>query len=188
MAAYAQKGIAREGVRDTVILNALEFDADDEILADLESKLAKWDLRPRRSDAPSVAVQLRSKDRQIDGPRHVYQLEVTVTNTSTLTISQIEWELEFPRAFVPPNRQFNPHEERSDQATKTHRFFRGGQRIDLRPNKTATVSMIFEYLMTEDLHEKYEAKLKDLPVTVEVFADGRSIGTASRPFEELQHF
>ena len=111
-----------------------------------------------------------------------------LTNTSSVTIPQIEWELEFPRAFVAPNRQFHAHEERSDQATKTHRAFRGGQKIDLRPNKIATVSMMFEYHVTEDLHEKYEAKMKDLPVTVEVFADGRSIGTASRPFEALQHF
>lgn len=188
VAAYTQKGIAREGVRDTIILNAFKFESDDEILADLESRLAEWDLSPRRSDAPSVAVQLHGKDRHINAARHVYQLEMTLTNTSSVTIPQIEWELEFPRAFVPPNRQFHPHEERSDQATKTHRFFRGGQKIDLRPSKEASVSMIFEYLVTDDLFSEYHGKMKDLPVTVEVFADGRSIGTASRPFEAMQHF
>ena len=129
VAAYAQKGVAREGVRDAIILNALEFESNEEILRDLESKLARWDLKPRTSDAPSVAVQLRRKNRQTDAARHVYQLEMTLTNTSSVTIPEIEYELEFPRAFVPPNRQFHPHEERSNQATSTHRAFRGQQKV-----------------------------------------------------------
>jgi hypothetical protein len=186
VAGYAQKGIAREGVRDTVILNALEFNSHDEILADLESKLAKWNLSPSPSADPSVAVQLVRKNHQIDGDRHVYQLQMSLTNCSSVTIPEIEYELAFPRAFVPPNRQFHAHEERPDQATRTHRAFRGRQKIDLRPNKTTLVQML-EYHVTDELFWKYKADMTQLLVTVEVFADGRLIGSATAPFQELQN-
>jgi hypothetical protein len=165
-----------------------QFDSHDEILADLESKLAKWHLTPRRSDVPRVAVQLVRKNHQTNADRHVYELQMTITNTSSVSIPEIEYELEFPRAFVPPNRQFHAHEERSEQATRTHRAFRGRKKIDLRPNRSALVENMLEYHVTDDLFWKYKDSMKDLPVTVEVFAEGKLIGTATAPFQALQNF
>ena len=42
IAAYAQKGIKREGVRENLILNPKEFEHEGEVLADLAGKLRSW--------------------------------------------------------------------------------------------------------------------------------------------------
>jgi hypothetical protein len=187
VAAYAQRGIAREGVRDKLLLNAVEFGTEDEILADLASKLTRWDLRPRRSDVANVDVRLSRKDREIHAERHVYGLQMSLTNTSSVSIPEIEYELEFPSAFVPPNRQFHAREERADQATATHRAFRGSQKVELRPGKETTIG-IFEYQMTDELRRQYRDKMEHLLVTAQVFAEGRLIGSATTPFQQLQIF
>jgi hypothetical protein len=187
VAAYAQRGLSREGVRDTLILNALEFDTEDQILADLRPRLAKWDLSPRRSEEPSLEVNLVRKDQDICSERHVYGLLMSLTNTSGVTISDIEYELVFPGAFVPPNRQFHPHEERRDQATETHRAFRGREKIDLRPGKSITVN-ILEYQVTHDLFWKYQDRMDTLPVTVEVYVSGKLAGSYTTPFKTLENF
>jgi hypothetical protein len=41
-AAYIERGVGREGLRDLLHLNPLEFTSNDEIIADLKSKLATW--------------------------------------------------------------------------------------------------------------------------------------------------
>src|ERR1035437_3428520 len=41
-AAYIEKGVGREGLRELLHLNPLEFTSDEEIILDLKSKLATW--------------------------------------------------------------------------------------------------------------------------------------------------
>jgi hypothetical protein len=187
VAAYAQKGLSREGVRDALILNAVEFESEDQVLADFESKLMGWNLRPQRSEKPSVNVQLARKDQDIGSARHIYGLQMTLTNASAVSIPEIAYELEFPSAFVPPNRDFHPHEERKDQATATHRAFRGKQQIDLRPGKTTSINLL-EYHVTEELFSKYDGRMAAIPVVVEVYGNGQLIGFDRKPFSELQKF
>jgi hypothetical protein len=45
--AYVQRGIRREGVRGFILLNSVEFDTPDEILADLESFWSELTSQPR---------------------------------------------------------------------------------------------------------------------------------------------
>ena len=46
IAAYVQKGIKREGVRENLMLNPREFVDEAEVLADLSEKLKEWQLKP----------------------------------------------------------------------------------------------------------------------------------------------
>jgi hypothetical protein len=41
-AAYLEKGVGREGLRDLLHLNPFEFTSNDEVIADIKSKLATW--------------------------------------------------------------------------------------------------------------------------------------------------
>jgi len=43
---YVQKGIRREGVRDFLILNTVEFEEDSEVVTDFESRLRGGRFKP----------------------------------------------------------------------------------------------------------------------------------------------
>ena len=150
VAAYAQRGLTREGAREAMLWNPFQFDTENEVLADLGARLSKWDLKPYRGDEPSLDVDLGFKQGDRSGDRHTYGLQLKLKNTSALTVPDVEYELHFPKPFIMPHNHFHPHEELADQATKTHRVFIGRLKIDLRPDATKDLRII-GYQVTEDL-------------------------------------
>jgi hypothetical protein len=69
----------------------------------------------------------------------------------------------------------------------THRAFRGRFKIDLRPGRSTSLELL-EYQVTEDLFWKYDGNMAAIPVTVEVYGNGKLVGSATRPFRGLQNF
>ena len=60
VAVYIQRGIKREGVRDQLHLNPIEFDSENEVLADFIARLRDGRFSPRRLSPPKeVDLRLR---------------------------------------------------------------------------------------------------------------------------------
>ncbi len=65
---YIQRGIKREGMRDKLLLNAIEFDADSEVLEHLKKSLDRWksleaSLRPADHTFDSTYAERRDRAR-----------------------------------------------------------------------------------------------------------------------------
>jgi hypothetical protein len=81
VAAYARKGIHREGVRDTIILNPKEFETNDDVLEDLKKKLTVWKLKPWLSKEAKVSIDLGyTKTNHGDGELHTYETKIVMKN------------------------------------------------------------------------------------------------------------
>jgi hypothetical protein len=189
IAAYAQRGLSREGVRDNLIVNPVEFDVESEILDDVRKKLAAW-----RLAAPQIAgahVDLKLGYRKLpnsDREPHAYELDVDMRNVGTEVIEDFEASMEFPAAFVthPPG---SIAKERHDLAHDEYRVFRHGNsnKTRLLPGDSMKI-MTLSYQVTNELLHRRQHSLFSLPVTVNVYVGGRLAGTASEPFGKLQNF
>jgi hypothetical protein len=190
VAAYAHKGIHREGVRETIILNPKEFETDDDVLEDLKKKLAEWKLQPRLPKDPKVSLAIGyERDPRSTAQTHTYHTKILMTNESQGVISNFKAELRFPRWFVQPNVLFGS--ELRDQKTATHRVFRDekiGGELSLFPGQSKRVLNI-SYVVDDDLFWKYKDKPEfGEPVEVRVFVNDHMAGQASTPFSTVQNF
>jgi hypothetical protein len=185
IAAYCQKGIALEGVRQHVIANAFEFETEDQILADLKLKLAKWDLRPVRSAEPRLAVSLTSVPKVIEQEKHEYRLKAALTNTSNVTIRSVETRLEFPRLCLDEAASYATEDKAL--ANKSHRVFRETHQIQLDPDDTREIYP-FGFEVTHDLYYRDQRKWSTMPVKLRVFVNDKEVGSDTKMFSELQDF
>jgi hypothetical protein len=185
IAAYHQKGMVREGVREQLILNAFEFETEDQILGDLRSKLATWNLKPLRPDEPRLDVNLGFDTKDTSAERHDYRLKATLTNTSNVRIPKVETSLEFPRPFVPGGISYAA--ERMDRATESHRIFRGEHKVDLLPGEQGVIYP-FDYSVTDNLDWKYYPTWNSIQVKLRTFVNDREAGAATKLFSDLQKF
>jgi hypothetical protein len=186
VAAYAQRDLDLEGVRQVLHLNATPFDKEDEVLADVERTLASWDLRPSRSADPRLDVTLDyEKATNSDGKRHQYQLKALLKNTSDVVIPGVDFRITFPKRFLLTNWSYQG--ERRHSETETHRIFEDKEySINIAPGEEYPRHLTV-YQMTTDLHIRDRGEM-NLPVTVDVYMDRRRIGSVTKPFKELQIF
>src|SRR6266404_813890 len=91
---YLERGIAREGVRDKLILNPIEFETNEEVLDDLTRVLPEWQNLAR----PSVHLDISHRNRS--GSRRDYTLLIAVENRSTKTIRNYSVDALFPTPFI----------------------------------------------------------------------------------------
>lgn len=181
--AYAQKGLYREGVRQVLLLNPIEFEEEGEILADLAPKIEKWNLKPLSSPGPRLEAELKYSVLSHAVDRHEYQLEVALRNVGDVSIPEVEYRLTFPRPFVRPNIMHST--ERREMATPTHRVFQGKYPVNLYPGDAGSIKP-FSYVVTDELHDR-DDDMK-LLVTVVLMVDNRQIGSARKELQELQEF
>jgi hypothetical protein len=186
IAAYAQKGIYREGLRDKIMANPKEFETNAEVLADLKEKLAKWAAKPRRSSDPHVAIDLDYKDVEITQDEHKYRTNIVVTNDSDAVLDGYVVELRFPKLFISAFSKILG--EDTSAATRTHRVFRRRGTERLYPG-VAQESWKLQYHVRDDLYSKYGHSPEfNEAIIVRVYANDRLVGEVSKPFSAMQKF
>jgi len=183
---YVQTGVAREGMRDKLLLNPITFDSHDQILDDLEAILPNWKL-PEQAAAPSgVDVGISYEKIRISGERHDYRLLVKLQNASLEEISQYRVEVQFPLLFLSTSTIFAL--EVSERRTKTHRFFRMTEkerRVILYPGDPV-LGMTLDYFVDATNYDAPDALNSEVTISVWTPKTGHQIFRKS--MRDLQIF
>jgi tRNA A-37 threonylcarbamoyl transferase component Bud32 len=120
-----------------------------------------------------------------DGKRHQYQLKALLKNTGDVIVPGVDFRIKFPTRFLLPDRAYQG--ERKHSATDTHRSFEDKEYgINIAPGDEYPRHLI-DYQVTTDLFIRDKGEM-DLPVTVDVYVNGRRVGSSTKPFRELQTF
>lgn len=189
IAAYAQEGIYREGLRDKIMFNPTPFATSAEVLADLRKMLPTW--KAQRPNKPRVHVAINYEyDHGSDGLVHTYHTNITMRNDGAKAIRNYVAVLRFPRPFVMPTVTYQ-NEVKGHPRRDPNRLFREEEKDGdaLLPGDTRRILNV-TYQMDDDLLSKMviDPQQRGLPVSVKVFVDDELAGEASRPFGELQNF
>lgn len=90
--AFKHKSVGREGIRDLLHLNPIEFTDESDVLAELSTRLETW-----RTLKPSgIEVLLTSKRHRTQDGHSIRLLEVTLVNETNSRIDTHEIELRIP--------------------------------------------------------------------------------------------
>jgi hypothetical protein len=185
VSAYIHESIYREGIRDNLILNAVAFKTNSEVLEDLRRKLPEW----RLEAVPSLEVTLNyERVGPLMSPQHNYRLLVDLTNTGTEVVSDYHVDLEFPSPLVKQDVHFGL--ELPNRKTDTHRFFRvpiAGYKPDsIYPGDSLTL-MTQDYYIDTVIHTFRPEVLREL-VTATVYVKGNPPLIVRKSISELQNF
>ena len=185
VAVYIQKGIEREGVRDKLLLGAMEFETEAEVLEDLTKRLADGRFLPMRPTPPkSVDLHLDFKTLRRQQDYHEYQLGVFVTNTGSEPLTDYWVDLQFPRAVLNSSTIYAA--EVTERRTHKYLLLRSTHsktRCDLYPGDDL-VLLTVNYHMDHDIYNDGTV-LKEL-VCASFGAPGMASVRVEKPFRELQ--
>jgi hypothetical protein len=105
--AFKHKSVGREGIRDLLHLNPVEFADESEVLAELPKRLASW-----RSLKPSgIELQLTSKLGRQENGHSIRWLETTLANETNNRIEDYELEVRIPSSLLSHFNYAYAHEE-----------------------------------------------------------------------------
>lgn len=188
VAVYAQRGVKREGVRDQLHLNPVEFDAEDEVVADFRARLLDGRFSPVRLPPPKDAdLQLAfTTVSRGNGDRHHYRLRLVVTNTGTERLTDYWVELQFPKAVLlgdPTVSGVGKYQE-----TPTHVFLRADRQVlgvDLYPGDPVETIPV-EYYMDQALYD--DGSVLGQRVVAGFGSPGMATRRIEKPFRDLQEF
>jgi len=186
--AYVQDGVHLEGVRQFVILNAVKFTSESEVLEHFRKVIGGFSNSPRRAEENPLEVKVGYKSLYPrDASSHRYELKVVIKNTGSSALSDYWVEMAFPRLALS-SAGVNMTEIGA-RATHTHRFFRvQRQSLGLGPLYPGDEHDAFpiEYRMDADLLRSSDV-LNQL-VTVNACAPPSAPRTVTKSFRELQEF
>jgi hypothetical protein len=188
VAVYIQKGIEREGVRDKLLLGAVDFETEAEVLADFKTRLLDGRFGPVRP-VPPKDVDLELGFQTISrgsGAVHQYRLRVRVTNTGSERLDDYWIELQFPKTVLNSGTIF--WGKVGAKETDTHTFVRETRADlghDLYPGDFID-AMAIDYHMDHQMFQN--GAVLQLPVIARVGAPGMEPKQVERPFRELQEF
>jgi len=139
--AFKHKSVGREGIRDLLHLNPIEFTDENEVLAELPKRLEQWEsLKPS-----GIELQLASK---IVGQREghlIRRLEVNLVNKTNDRIENYEFEIRLPSSILKHWSATYPAEVRCDiPGLRCFRFDQTG-RGAVRPHDQLPNPITFEY-------------------------------------------
>ena len=120
--AYIQKGIKREGIRDQLLLGAVEFETEQEVLTEFRRRLSQGQFTPMRIIPPKdVTLEFvsRQTSKIAEGLRN--QLSIKVQNTGFEPLREYWVSLEFPKFALETGTISG---EQKTRESPTHRFFR----------------------------------------------------------------
>jgi hypothetical protein len=104
--AFKHKSVGREGMRDLLHLNPIEFTDESEVLAELPKRLASW-----RSLKPSgVDLHLTSKATPYQDGHAIRSLETTLVNETNHRIDSYELEIRLPSSILKHWNDIYPSE------------------------------------------------------------------------------
>jgi len=189
VAAYIQQGIKREGVRDQLHLNPVEFESEAEIVVHLRRRIEEGLFNPMRA-VPPKSVELRFAFQTLTrggGAVHQYQFQVFVKNVGTEPLSEYWLELLFPNAVLEQSTTFAA--EVKDRRTSSHRFFRHNQanlRRAIYPGDEI-LALSIDYHIDHDILHNQGAVL-NTPVVATFGSPGMPPRKLERPFRDFQNF
>ena len=96
VALYLRRGICREGIREQLRLNPIEFDSAEEVIEDFRLRLARWTL----VSTPDLIAQWRFECERQTQDQHDYRLVIDLVNTGKTLITDWRVRVELPSAFA----------------------------------------------------------------------------------------
>jgi hypothetical protein len=141
--AFKHKSVGREGIRDLLHLNPIEFTDEKEVLAELPKRLEQW-----KSLKPS-GIELRLASRIVgqQEDRHmIRRLEINLVNETNYPIEKYELEIRLPSGVLKHwSTSYPGAEVRCD--TPDVRCFRFDQTVRgaVRPHDQLPNPITFEY-------------------------------------------
>jgi hypothetical protein len=187
VAVYVQRPIKREGVREQLHLNPVDFDTNAEVVEDLKARIADGRFSPVRLSSPKE-IEIRFDHQTItrtDGSRHQYRLQVFVKNTGHELLTDYWLELRFPKAALDMGKM---HGALKQTETATHAFLRTTRElvgVDIYPDSEVPV-LIVEYHVDRELYN--DGSVLTEPVIGIVGSTGMLPKRIEQPFRELQEF
>ena len=185
VAAFAERGLSREGVRETLLLNPKDFEANDDILNHLRSILPNW--RPLAQTSEAIDISLEYTKKSIESNRHDYELLVLLHNRGTEAITAYQIDLEFPMELLnQPKTSVRFVEERSSRTVGFFRVTQDAHKKQVFPGDTLRV-MSVEYFV--DGHIFFERNdVLNRVARATLYRTGHSPLVVERPIGELQIF
>jgi hypothetical protein len=179
-AAYIEKGVGREGLRELLHLNPVEFTSSDQIITDLKAKLNMW---RKSSESDSLGELQLEVFPGREGPIQVKRLTPILTNKSKRA-NEYSCTLEIPELLLSFNTAFNVLEVQRRQP---------GYRRFQATEKTKQGEPLFRdnpvKMLTQDVaiaHLSNEQKEQVLKQSVQVSADiGERVYSFTKSCAEL---
>ena len=160
IAAFAEAGVAREGVRENLLLNPLEFRSNQQVLDYLQRMLPTWQPLPAiASVGVNLDLAINYKKKRSTQERHDYELIVALMNRGTEQSDRFTVDLEFPfRLLEQPRRHVCFVSERSSPSIGFFRATHIGNPT-LFPGDTQPVLSV-EYYVDSDIFYNHSELLQ----------------------------
>jgi hypothetical protein len=140
--AFKHKSVGREGIRDLLHLNPIEFIQENEVLAELPKRLERW-----KSLKPSdIELQLVSRITGQQDGHIIRRLEIGLLNETNQRIERYEFEIRLPSGILKHWSGVYPTEDHRKN-TPGIRYFRFDQTGlgAVRPHDQLQQPIIFDY-------------------------------------------
>lgn len=174
--AFKHVSVDREGLRDLLHLNPIEFTHESEVLAALPERLSSWatSLRPTGIRADLISTASRTQDGHA-----IRQLQLMLINDSNKRIDRFDGELFIPAALLKHWSAIYPHEVgRSDP----RRFRFDEKSIGRTANPHDQVPMLSYEYCAACAAEAVGAP-PDLKIKGTIWIDGREYSTEKTIFQ-----
>jgi len=188
--AFIHESVAREGLRQILMLNPIRFVTDTEILEDLPRKLTAWlGGLPAINDI-TLAMPWHRVAVDTEHDRHDYQLAVRVTNETNSPITEFLVNVEFPTAFLASPITFKTLRDRAreprDQTVIVIRITPTNQAVTALEPKRPTDLLVVQYFVDPD---RYRQMVSDsrLGASVTLYANDREYRLA-RAMTEITNY
>jgi hypothetical protein len=187
-AAFVHESVAREGMRDQLLLNPRKFKTNSDVLDHLGEILPGWSAKNIPSMEMAELIIKFSKIRCMQ-QRHDYELEIDIRNKRKERLEDYQVDVLFPDAFL--NQTVTYGTKVYERRTNTHRFFRAGSRNGLypiHPGDTLKV-LTLPYYVDENIFHWWSDHLDDkVTATMYLYVPKQEPQTAEKTMKELQVF
>lgn len=179
---FTHEDIRREGIRDLLQLNPIAFRDDAEIVSKLPTVIKTW-----KSASPKVDLVIRYWKAGGDGNHHDYQLEFLLKNLGEERITQFQFDLIFPRAFVSQGVSYAAEQGRNRTATHLHLRMteRDWPGLIIYPGDTQRI-FLMDYCV--DLSTFHNAQVMESAFTATLRCGDQPVITMTRPIRDYQKF
>jgi hypothetical protein len=172
--AFKHKSVGREGIRDLLHLNPIEFTNESEVLAALPKRLEQW-----KSLKPSgIELQLTSRIVGQREDRHmIRRLEINLVNETNYPIEKYELEIRLPSGILKHwNTVYEAEVTSNTPGVRRFRFDQTG-RGPVRPHDQLPNPITFEYCAMCALPEHEDraigaALVAEMKLGVKAWVDG----------------
>ena len=185
VAAFCEAGLAREGLRENLLLNPKDFVHEREIVDHLRRLLPTW--RTPLSATSTSNLTIGYVQKRITQERHDYELSVLLSNRGTEAVSRYQADVEFPFDLLEQPRtnvRFVP--ERSSSSCGFFRVTQDAHRKQVFPGDTLKVISI-EYYVDDHIFSERAELLRER-VRATLYVPGSEPQVVEKSMAELQIF